>query len=216
MKDRSVFTGLLMTRLVAVLALAVALGSTACTDDFSPTEPISISTARVRSGSTDTNTTQTGRTKRLVPARQRTVGTHGLVTGQLSSPVRVVRGTIARSGGSISITNTAGDASHTLRVPPGAVATPTLFEMTLAEDGTIAVDLRATEVESGRRITRFRKALSLSLSFAQAELGEVNAIHMVHVVDGEIVEFVDSRVHARRKVVVGTIRHFSRYAVACE
>ena len=124
--------------------------------------------------------------------------------------VGVVTAIIDENGGSLNIGN------HVLTVPAGAVNAPTTFVMTKLVD-EIEVGLTATRLlpnDIGRR--GFDVPVRLSLSYANAAEVPANA-HQMKVVwvkaNGEL-EVQPTAVDASGEAVIGSLRHFSQYAVA--
>jgi hypothetical protein len=131
------------------------------------------------------------------------------VARETDPAVGVVTAIIDQNGGSLSIGN------HVLTVPVGAVDYPTTFTMTKLVD-EIEVGLTATRLlpnDVGRR--GFNVPVSLSLSYANATEVPANASEMKVgwvKADGSI-EVQQSQVDPSGEVVVGSLKHFSAYAI---
>jgi hypothetical protein len=109
---------------------------------------------------------------------------------------------------------------HYLYVPEGAVRRPTVFRMTTWGDGRIGADLTATSVRSdeindvGKK--GFRKPVYLYFSYEHAPNAphDPSLIQVVWVKDsGELVA-QPTQVYQDHKIAVGTLDHFSDYALA--
>ena len=123
--------------------------------------------------------------------------------------VGVVTAVIDRNGGSLNIGN------HVLTVPAGAVDFPTTFTMTKLVD-EIEVGLTATRIvpnDIGRR--GFNVPVKLSLSFANAAEVPANAgeLKVLWVKADGSVEAQPTAVDATDEAAVGSLTHFSQYAL---
>jgi hypothetical protein len=215
--------------MAAALGLACALLTAGCSDDFSPTEPSwapALSSHELESaegtweswdiGSLDSGSWDSEYWEEVARELYR-----WLVESGLSWTTTEASAVIGREGGALilwadPVPGVRGRPYHSLTVPPDAVRKPTLFVMTLGPDPAIDVHLSATEVSSGKAITRFKTPLSLVLTYEGSSAEASDGLTIVHVVDGNVREVVTSTVDADRRIVIGEIRHFSRYAVACE
>jgi hypothetical protein len=203
--------------MVTAFALACALMTAACTDEFSPTEPSAPALSQNERGwadwevswdsdSWDSDSWDSDSSK--------------LVESDLIWTASVASAVIGRNGGTVTLwAYASGDGwqpYHSITVPPGAVGKPTHFVMELGPDPVIDVHLSATEVRSGRRITQFDKPLSLTLTYAGSSVEDPDRLRIVHLVDGTIREAVTGTLDANSRTVTGELWHFSRYALACE
>jgi hypothetical protein len=131
------------------------------------------------------------------------------VARETDPAVGVVTAVIDQNGGSLNIGN------HVLTVPAGAVDAPTTFVMTKLVD-EIEVGLTATRLlpnDIGRQ--GFNVPLRLSLSYAHAAEVPANLSEMKVgwvKLNGSI-EVQQSQVDSAGEVVVGTLDHFSAYAI---
>jgi hypothetical protein len=139
------------------------------------------------------------------------------VARETDPAVGVVTAVIDRNGGAISIGN------HVLAVPAGAVDNPTLFTMT-KPSGAIKVDLTATSVVPNTRVPSgvpnnigkrgFKVPLKLAMSYETiAQVPNPSALKVGWVKPNGTVEIQESSVDVYGKVVVGTLKHFSAYAI---
>jgi hypothetical protein len=131
--------------------------------------------------------------------------------------VGVVTALIDRNGGALSIGN------HVLTVPAGAVDGPTVFTMTKPA-GTLKLDLTATSVVPGTRLPSlnannvgrngFNVPVSLAISYYNVEgVSDPSKLKVGWVKPNGTVEIQQSQVDVFGKVVVGTLHHFSAYAI---
>jgi len=124
--------------------------------------------------------------------------------------VGVVSAIIDQNGGSLSIGN------HVLTVPVGAVDGPTTFTMTKLVD-EIEVGLTATRLlpnDVGH--AGFNVPVRLSLSYANATEvpADLSSLKIVWVKPDGQMEPQPSALDTAGEVVVGTLNHFSGYALA--
>lgn len=130
-------------------------------------------------------------------------------TGEVASAV------IGSEGGSLTL------GQHRLLVPASAVSYPTRFELSLAENEFVQVELRAssyTRGQAGADVGRrgFSKPVTLELSYADA--ASVTGTEMVIVwvrPDGSLQPIPSVRDTARN-VVSAELSHFSPYALASD
>ena len=155
-------------------------------------------------------------------------GSYTLVEGQLRTSKKTVSQWIGPLGGTLILPGESNDilpAFHAIVVPPLAVLEPTLFTMSIASDKYIMVDLRAQQrtllglKDVGGK--GFNLPIVLWLSYAEAtnlvdiDLNELLILHMPE--DGRPPEPVKSVVQVGvHKYVVGTLFHFSKYAMAVD
>jgi hypothetical protein len=132
------------------------------------------------------------------------------VARETDPAVGVVSSIIDEHGGSLSIGN------HVLTVPAGAVDAPTTFTMTKLVDeievGLVATRLLPNDVGHAG----FHVPVSLSLSYASAEEVPANLadLKIVWVKPNGQMEAQPSAVDAADEAVIGTLSHFSGYALA--
>lgn len=154
--------------------------------------------------------------------------TYRLVEGQLQTTKQSVSAWIGPLGGTLILPGKSNDilpSFHALVVPPLAVLKPTLFTMSIASDRYIMVDLRAQErtlfgmKDVGGR--GFNLPVVLWLSYADAKnLLKVDLFRLTILHDpenGQPFEPVPSLVQVGvHKYVIGTLFHFSKYAMAVD
>lgn len=155
-------------------------------------------------------------------------GSYTLVEGQLRTSKKTVSQWIGPLGGTLILPGESKDllpAFHAIVVPPLAVTQPTLFTMSIASDKYIMVDLRAEQQtlfglkDVGSK--GFNLPVVLWLSYADAtnlvnvDLNSLLILHMRE--DGRPPEPVKSVVQVGvHKYVIGTLFHFSKYAMAVD
>jgi hypothetical protein len=131
------------------------------------------------------------------------------VARETDPAVGVVTALIDQKGGSLSIGN------HVLTVPAGAVDGPTTFTMSKLVD-QIEVGLTATQILSNDvGSAGFHVPVTLSLSYANATEVPANASEMKvgWVRPNGSIEVQRSQVDASGEVVIGSLNHFSAYAI---
>jgi hypothetical protein len=131
------------------------------------------------------------------------------VARETDPTVGVVSSIIDQNGGSLSIGN------HVLTVPAGAVDGPTTFTMSKLVD-QIEVGLTATRVlPNDVGSAGFSVPVTLSLSYANAAEVPANASEMKvgWVKANGSIEVQRSQVDASGEVVIGSLNHFSAYAI---
>ena len=148
-----------------------------------------------------------------------------LLPGQLKLPagaLPIAQATIGPEGGTVTLNGLPKDGQptyHRLVVPPNAVAQPTLFTMVLGSSTTVEVDLFAYRRASNGRwenvgAAGFRVPVYLELSYAWATRPVDPAkLGVVYLVGNRVRERMPARANEHAKQVVGTLRHFCRYAV---
>jgi hypothetical protein len=105
-----------------------------------------------------------------------------------------------------------------LVVPRGAVQSQTVFKMTRQLGRHIVVDLKAHDRRTGAVVDTFQQPLELKLSYRFTRLSQAD-MHRLVVLwlkdersDGELIPMPTSVV-TRTRQVVGTLTHFSQYAM---
>lgn len=124
---------------------------------------------------------------------------------------------IDSDGGSLHL------AGHSLQIPAGAVAQPTLFTMTVLTNGYVEVELRAIEAdpfgedfdvgESGFG----DKTVALTLSYAGAKnVDEPGSLVILRMPEDEngTAQPLDVVVDTERRTVTAQLDHFSKYCLA--
>ena len=107
---------------------------------------------------------------------------------------------------------------HELVVPAGAVSNPTVFRMSKKLGPHIVVDLEATDHKTGRVVDTFAKPVELRLSYRLLPLNGRDLNRMVIFwlkdgnEDGELVP-IPTRIDHKTKQIVGSLMHFSQYAM---
>ena len=107
---------------------------------------------------------------------------------------------------------------HELVVPPGAVSSATVFRITKTIGQQIVLDLHATDRATGAVVDSFARPVELRLSYRFAPIRPQDLNHLVVLwlkdndVAGELVP-VPTRIDRRTKHVVGSLTHFSQYAM---
>lgn len=168
----------------------------------------------------------------LVPQSVLVPGTDGktytLVEGQLRTSKKSVSAWIGPLGGTLILPGESNDALpafHALIVPPLAVLQSTQFTMSIASDKYVQVDLRAqVKTLFGMKDVGhqgFNLPVVLWLSYANAtNLVNVDLNGLVILHDpgnGKPYEPVRSLVQiGLHKYVIGTLFHFSKYAMAVD
>jgi hypothetical protein len=134
--------------------------------------------------------------------------------------VKTVQATLAlllgSDGGVLALLN------HVLTVPAGAVDEPTLFSMTVLQDGYVEVELTATPKSLLRRLffwrrveeVRFEKPVELTLSYANAtNVTDPSRLKIMRVNPDGRHEILPSTVDPETKTVTADLDHFSRYCM---
>jgi hypothetical protein len=120
--------------------------------------------------------------------------------------------TIGPQGGRIAL------GLDELVVPRGAVTSQTVFQMTRQLGPHIVVDLKAHDRRTGAVVNTFQQPLELRLSYRFTRLSQADMNRLVVLwlkddrSDGELVP-MPTRVVTRSRQVVGTLTHFSQYAM---
>lgn len=121
---------------------------------------------------------------------------------------------IGTGGGQISL------LGHSLQVPAGAVAVPTIFTMTVLTNGYVEVDLTAVvssllgSVDVGEK--GFNKPVTLTLTYARSPDTLDPSKLLIVYVDGKKLEPLASTVNRATKTVSAQLSHFSKYAMATD
>lgn len=111
---------------------------------------------------------------------------------------------------------------HILNVPAGAVSEPTLFSMTVIQNGYVEVELTATPKSLLRSLFFWRKAeevqfnvpVGLSLSYARAtNVTDPSRLKIMRVNPDGNHEILPSVVDTVNKTVTAELDHFSRYCM---
>lgn len=119
------------------------------------------------------------------------------------------------SGGSIHL------AGHSIEVPAGAVADPTLFTMSLVTNGYIEVELTAVVSSLLGGVLDVGgdgfggKTVALTLSYATAtNVEDPDDLLILRMLEDGRVEALDAVVDPSGKRVTAQLDHFSRYCLA--
>lgn len=111
---------------------------------------------------------------------------------------------------------------HILNVPAGAVSEPTLFSMTVIQNGYVEVELTATpksllnSLFFWRKVeeVQFNKPVGLSLSYARAtNVTDPSRLKIMRVNPDGRHEILPSVVDTVKKTVTAELDHFSRYCM---
>jgi hypothetical protein len=119
---------------------------------------------------------------------------------------------IGREGGRIVL------GLDELVIPRGAVERQTVFRMTRQLGPHILVDLKAHDRRTGAVVDTFQQPLELKLSYRFTRLSQADMNRLVVLwlkddrSDGELIP-MPTRVVTRTRQVVGTLTHFSQYAM---
>lgn len=105
---------------------------------------------------------------------------------------------------------------HSLSVPALAVTEPVLFTATLQSGSNIVVNLTASEADSGRGVSSFLLPLRLALSYQKVGQTNPNRLVILWLRSDGTVEEMPSQVDKRRKLLIGSLLHFSQYAMATD
>lgn len=134
--------------------------------------------------------------------------------------IKVVEATIAlllgSDGGILTL------LGHILNVPAGAVSEPTLFSMTVIQNGYVEVELTATPKSLLNSLFFWRKVeevqfnvpVGLSLSYARAtNVTDPSRLKIMRVNPDGRHEILPSVVDPVKKTVTAELDHFSRYCM---
>lgn len=134
--------------------------------------------------------------------------------------IKTVEATIATlldvTGGVLSL------LGHALFVPEGAVTEPTIFSMTVIQNGYIEVDLTATPKSLLSRLffwtkpktVQFNVPVELSLSYARAtNVTDPTRLKIMRLMPDGRHEILPSTVDLENQTVTAELDHFSRYCM---
>jgi hypothetical protein len=140
-------------------------------------------------------------------------GSYELVTGSTWHSTRISNQRVfGKQGGRLTL------GLHALVVPKGAVTRPTVFRMTTTFGPQIRVDLTAVDEETGAAVAGFSEPVELWLSYRFVRMSNADLQRVVVLwlkegsENGELVP-VPTRLERRTKHVVGSLTHFSQYAM---
>lgn len=111
---------------------------------------------------------------------------------------------------------------HSIGVPAGAVDEPTIFSMTVIQNGYIEVDLTATPKSLLKRLfswgktetVQFDRPVTLSLSYARAtNVTDPTRLKIMRLLPDGRHEILPSTVDLENKTVSAELDHFSRYCM---
>jgi hypothetical protein len=142
-----------------------------------------------------------------------TYGSYQLVAGTDWTFVRISNArVVGAAGGRVTL------GFHELIVPRGAVERPTVFRISKTLGPHVRVDLSATDQRSGEQVTSFPRPVELRLSYRFVPLRGVDPARLVVLwlkddsATGELVP-VPTRVLPESRYVIGSLTHFSQYAM---
>jgi hypothetical protein len=122
---------------------------------------------------------------------------------------------LGREGGTLSL------LGHDLIVPKNAVNTPTVFLMSVARNGNIEVELQALQplnllnklLDVGG--AGFIRPVEIALSYSRAkDVVNPKDLLIVQLKDDGSMQAVPSRLDTNGQKIRGTLKHFSKYAMA--
>lgn len=154
--------------------------------------------------------------KVITAPKQRTRSLLGWLVKTVEATLALLLGS---DGGVLSLLN------HVLTVPAGAVGEPTLFSMTVLQDGYVEVELTATPKSLLRRLlfwrkveeVNFRVPVELSLSYANAtNVTDPSRLKIMRVNPNGRHEILPSTVDLESKTVTADLDHFSRYCMIAD
>lgn len=107
---------------------------------------------------------------------------------------------------------------HSVDVPRGAVALPTLFSMFRVPEARIEVDLLALRQVPGGLLNvgelGFNRPVTLTLSYAHAtNVSDPSRLKIMRLMPDGRHEILPSTVDTRKKTVSARLEHFSRYCM---
>lgn len=227
------FTNRLMK---SVLTVMVACAALSCAPDsrtdslLGPAE--SNQTEQATSSAQDSGQFSSAETGELTPLDASALEAQGYTlitepkqttTSLLGWLVQTVEATIAlllgSDGGVLSLLN------HVLSVPAGAVSEPTLFSMTVIQNGYVEVELTATPKSLLRKLFFWRKVeevnfavpVELSLSYVRAtNVTDPTRLKIMRVKPDGNHEILPSVVDLANKTVTAKLDHFSRYCMIAD
>jgi len=152
------------------------------------------------------------------PAADLSAGQYTLVESTLLSGLPRTSALIGSTGGVLSL------LGHTLSVPSGAVAQPTLFTMTALPTGRIEVELLALRIsllgqsiDVGSGGFQDGKTVRLTLSYAAAtNVTDPSRLVVLYVRDDGAVEELPTTVDTVARTASVELEHFSRYCMAMD
>lgn len=199
-----------MKRRSAVLVLLIASMAWGC--ELAPTEPIPTTEPVSTSGPVIVDGAPSNLLGGLLEAGEDLLSTTVRLVGTVVEVVgEVGEALIGPLGGVLSVQD------HDLTVPQGAVAHPTLFRMEALEGWTIAVDLLATDPETGENVGEkgFLRPVQLALSYANVDIKrrDIDRLAIARVHEDGTLEVLPSRVDKTKKQVTADLDHFSRYVL---
>jgi hypothetical protein len=134
----------------------------------------------------------------------------GLVTTTETSSTSSVSALIGAAGGVIR------NGENQLSVPPMAVTEDTWFTFTMVGGNYIIADLTARRAHDHAPVTRFQHAVTLTLSYSGADVGNPYALSITYLVDGSVRgrrQPLPSVVQPRNQTVSALLSHFSIYSM---
>jgi hypothetical protein len=140
-------------------------------------------------------------------------GTYELVTGSTWQSTQISnQRVIGAAGGRLTL------GLHQLMVPAGAVTRPTRFRMSKVFGEQVRIDLTAFNLVTNAAIDSFPRPVELWLSYrfahiSNTELEDVAVLWLKESSEGVEQIPVPTRVERRTKHVVGSLTHFSQYAM---
>lgn len=147
------------------------------------------------------------------PSYDFTAGQYQLVIGTNWSNLEISSSrVIGAGGGQLTL------GLHELVIPEGAVSKATVFRMSKKYGPHILVDLEATDQQSGRAVADFARPVELRLSYRfvpinGADLNRMTILWLKQGSEtGELVP-VPTYIDRKHKQLVGSLTHFSRYAM---
>jgi hypothetical protein len=140
-------------------------------------------------------------------------GTYELVTGSSWNSLRISNTrVIGAAGGRLTL------GLHELIVPQGAVGRPTLFRMAKTLGPHVRVELTAHDAATGSEVVSFAEPVELWLSYRFVSIGNADLQRLVVLwlkddsASGEL-QPVPTRIERRTRHIVGSLTHFSQYAM---
>lgn len=223
--------------MTSVLTVMIACAALSCAPDsrtdslLGPDEAVTgqVDQSRAAQDSAQFSTPETGH---LVPLDAASLEAQGytVITAPKQTTrsllgwlVKTVEATIAlllgSDGGVLSLLN------HVLTVPAGAVSEPTLFSMTVLQNGYVEVELTATPKSLFSRLffwrtveeVTFKVPVELALSYANAtNVTDPSRLKIMRVNPDGRHEILPSTVDPASKTVTADLDHFSRYCLIAD
>lgn len=224
---------MLMKRLKrSVLTVLIACAALSCAPDSRTDSPLGPDPVEQQSSSTQ-DSAQAGREgAELTPLDASSIESLGYTviteprqttSSLLGWLVKTVETTLARllgsDGGILAV------LGHAIDVPAGAVSEPTLFSMTVIQNGYVEVELTATpkslltSLFFWRRVeeVKFAVPVELSLSYARAtNVTDPTRLRIMRVMPDGRHEVLPSVVDEDRRTVTAELDHFSRYCLIAD